>query len=274
MRLIIQKDYNSLSSWAAACIVRRIRQFKPGPDTPFILGLPTGSSPIGTYRELIRMHNEGLVSFKHVVTFNMDEYIGLEKQHPQSYHRFMNEQLFSHIDIPEANINIPNGTADDLEAECRRYEERISSYGGIRLFLAGVGSDGHIAFNEPCSSLTSKTRVKTLTHDTRLANSRFFNNDVSAVPESAITVGVGTIMGAKEILLIVSGQSKARALEKAVQQGVNHMWTVSCLQLHPRVIAVCDDDATVELKVGTFNYFMDIESGNLDYRKLLDSLPE
>ena len=261
MRVIIQKNYETLSNWAAAYIVRRINEFKPTSDNPFVLGLPTGSSPIGTYKTLINMHKEGLVSFKNVITFNMDEYIGLDDSHPQSYHRFMNEQLFDHIDIPAENTNLPNGMAADLTAECGRYEEKIESYGGINLFLSGVGDDGHIAFNVPGSSLRSRTRVKTLTPVTRTANSRFFGNDTSAVPKQAITVGVETIMSAEEVLLLASGQNKARALEQAIQQGVNHMWTVSCLQLHPKTIVVCDDEATVELKVGTVNYFKDIESG-------------
>lgn len=270
MRLIIQEDYDNLSNWAAAYITSKINEAKPTADNPFVLGLPTGSSPIGTYQALIKLYKQGLVSFKNVVTFNMDEYIGLEKSHPQSYHRFMKEQFFDHVDIPEVNTNLPDGTADNLSSECQSYEEKIASYGGIRLFLAGVGADGHIAFNEPGSSLSSKTRIKTLTMDTKLANSRFFKNDINAVPERALTVGVGTIMAAEEVLLVVNGQSKARALEQAIQQGVNHMWTVSCLQLHPKAVVICDNEATHELKVGTVNYFRDIEADNLDYHGMID----
>ena len=193
----------------------------------------------------------------------MDEYVGIPEDHPQSYHTFMKENLFSHIDIPKENINILNGNASDLEAECRRYEEKITSYGGIHLFLGGIGPDGHIAFNEPGSSLKSRTRVKTLTYDTVVANSRFFDNDVNKVPKTALTVGVGTVTDADEVLIIINGHNKARALQNVVEQGVNHMWTVSVLQLHPKAIIVCDEEATYELKVGTYNYFKDIEKNNL-----------
>lgn len=261
MRLVIKKDYNSLSKWAAEYIAKRINEFSPSKDHLFVLGLPTGSSPAGTYEELIKLYNNGSLSFEHVVTFNMDEYIGLDREHKHSYHTFMRESLFSHINIQKQNINIPDGMAENLEAECRSYETKIKEYGGINLFLSGVGADGHIAFNEPGSSLSSRTRIKTLTRDTKEMNSRFFNNNIEAVPDKALTVGVGTIMDAEEVLLLASGSSKARALEKAVQQGVNHMWTVSCLQLHPKAVFVCDDEATVELKVGTVNYFKDIEAG-------------
>ena len=193
----------------------------------------------------------------------MDEYVGIPEDHPQRYHTFMKENLFSHIDVPKENINILNGNASDLEAECRRYEEKITSYGGIHLFLGGIGPDGHIAFNEPGSSLKSRTRVKTLTYDTVVANSRFFDNDVNKVPKTALTVGVGTVTDADEVLIIINGHNKARALQNVVEQGVNHMWTVSVLQLHPKAIIVCDEEATYELKVGTYNYFKDIEKNNL-----------
>jgi len=221
--------------------------------------LPTGSSPKGTYKELVRLYQEGKVSFKHVVTFNMDEYVGIPKEHPESYHSFMWSNLFSHIDIPAENVNILNGNAPNLTAECQRYEDKIKSYGRIHLFLGGIGSDGHIAFNEPGSSLASRTRVKTLTTDTIIANSRFFDNDLAKVPKTALTVGVGTVLDALEVLIIVNGHNKARALHHAVEGSINQMWTISALQLHPKGIIVCDEAATAELKVGTYKYFKDIE---------------
>ncbi|HKI89526.1 MAG TPA: glucosamine-6-phosphate deaminase, partial [Draconibacterium sp.] len=196
--------------------------------------------------------------------FNMDEYVGLPEDHPQSYHHFMHEHLFDHIDIPKENINILDGNAHNLEKECEAYEKKIESYGGINLFLGGIGPDGHIAFNEPGSSLKSKTRVKALTFDTILANSRFFNNDINKVPKTALTVGVDTIMQAQEVIIIVNGYNKARALQKVVEEGVNHMWTVSVLQLHTKGIIVCDEDATMELKVSTVKYFTDIEKNELN----------
>ena len=269
MRLIIQESYGKMSQWAAAYIARKINNFKPTAEKPFVLGLPTGSTPIGTYKELIHLYETGKVSFENVVTFNMDEYIGIPENHPESYHTFMWDHFFSHINIKKENVNILNGNAADPEVECREYEEKIASYGGIDLFMGGIGPDGHIAFNEPGSSLNSRTRVKSLTTDTIIANSRFFDNDINKVPKTALTVGVATIMDAKEVLILANGHNKARALYHAVEGSVNHMWTISVLQMHPKGIIVCDDAATVELKVGTVNYFKDIEKKNLDSTTLL-----
>ena len=259
MRLIIQESYGKMSQWAAAYIVKRINDFKPTADRPFVLGLPTGSTPIGTYKELIRMHKEGKISFANVVTFNMDEYVKIPEGHPESYHSFMWNNFFNHIDIKKENVNILNGNAEDLEAECQRYEDKIKSYGGIDLFMGGIGPDGHIAFNEPGSSLTSRTRVKTLTMDTVIANSRFFDNDINQVPKTALTVGVGTVMDAREVMILANGHGKARALAAAIEGSVSQMCTVSVLQLHPKGIIVCDDAACDELTYGTVKYFKDIE---------------
>ena len=264
MRLIIQESYGKMSQWAAAYIAKRIRAAKPTADKPFVLGLPTGSTPIGTYKELIHLYQTGQVSFENVVTFNMDEYIGIPEDHPESYHTFMWDNFFSHINVKKENVNILNGNAADPEEECRQYEAKIASYGGIDLFMGGIGPDGHIAFNEPGSSLASRTRVKSLTTDTIIANSRFFDHDINKVPKTALTVGVGTIMDAKEVMILANGHNKSRALFHAVEGSVNHMWTISVLQMHARGIIVCDDAATVELKVGTVNYFKDIEKANLD----------
>ena len=263
MRVIIEPTYEKMSQWAADHIVMRINKFKPTEDRPFVLGLPTGSTPLETYRCLVKAYQDGKVSFKNVVTFNMDEYVGIEESHPESYHSFMWNNFFSHIDIKSENVNILNGNAPDLEEECRRYEEAIKSYGGIHLFMGGIGSDGHIAFNEPCSSLSSRTRVKTLTTDTIIANSRFFDHDINKVPKTALTVGVGTVMDAEEVMILASGHNKARAVAAAVEGSVSHFWTVSALQMHPKGIIVCDDEATYELKVGTVVYFKDIEKNNL-----------
>ncbi len=269
MRLIIQESYSQLSQWAAAYIVKKINEFAPTAEKPFVLGLPTGSTPLGTYKELIKLYNDKKVSFENVVTFNMDEYIGLPEDHQESYHSFMWNNFFKHIDIKKENVNILNGNAEDPQAECIRYEEKIKSYGGIQLFMGGIGPDGHIAFNEPGSSLASRTRIKTLTQDTIIANSRFFNNDINLVPKTALTVGVGTIMDSKEVLILVNGHNKARALYQAVEGAVNHMWTISVLQMHPKGIIVCDDAATDELKVGTVKYFKDIERNNLNPENMI-----
>lgn len=234
-----------------------------------MLGCPTGSSPLGMYRHLIELNKAGKVSFENVVTFNMDEYCNLPEEHPESYHSFMWNNFFSHIDIKKENVNILNGNAADKEEECRRYEEKIAAQGGIDLFLGGVGPDGHIAFNEPGSSLTSRTRQKTLTLDTKIANSRFFDGDIQKVPSTALTVGVGTVMDAKSVLIIVNGYNKARALQQAVEGGVSQMWTITALQMHPKAIIVADEAATMEMKVATYRYFKDIEGGNLSPDTLL-----
>lgn len=264
MRLIIEPNYADLSKWAGNYVAAKINAAKPTAEKPFVLGLPTGSSPLGMYRRLVELHKEGKVSFKHVVTFNMDEYVGIPRDHAQSYWTFMHENFFNHIDIPAENVNILNGNAPDPVAECKRYEEKIASYGGIDLFLGGVGPDGHIAFNEPGSSLTSVTRMKTLTKDTIIANSRFFDNNLDLVPKTALTVGVGTVMAAREVLLMVNGHNKARALHHGVEGGISQQWTISALQMHPHAIIVCDEDACGELKVDTYRYFKDIEGNNLN----------
>ena len=233
MRLIIQPDYQSVSQWAAHYVAAKIKAANPTPEKPFVLGCPTGSSPLGMYKALIDLNKKGIVSFQNVVTFNMDEYVGLPKEHPESY------------------------------------EEKIKSYGGIDLFMGGIGPDGHIAFNEPGSSLSSRTRQKTLTTDTIIANSRFFDNDVNKVPKTSLTVGVGTVLSAREVMIIVNGHNKARALYHAVEGPVMQMWTISALQMHEKGIIVCDDAATAELKVGTYRYFKDIEADHLDPESLL-----
>ncbi len=264
MRVIIEPNYELVSRWAANYVARKIRDFSPTEAKRFVLGLPTGSSPLGMYKELIKLNKDGAVSFKNVITFNMDEYVNIAEDHPESYHSFMWNNFFSHIDINGENVNILDGNAPDLDAECENYENKIEQAGGIDLFVGGIGPDGHIAFNEPGSSLLSKTRVKTLTYDTILANSRFFDNDITKVPKTALTVGIKTVLDADEVMIIINGHKKAHALHMVLEEGVNHMWTVSALQMHPKGIIVCEDEATVELKVGTVNYFKDIESANLD----------
>jgi len=260
MRIIIEPNAAEVGKWVANYVIERIIKANATADKPFVLGLPTGSSPIAAYQELIRRHKKGEVSFKHVVTFNMDEYVGIPEDHKESYHSFMFDNLFNHIDIPRKNINILNGNAADLEKECEEYENRISNLGGIDLFLGGIGPDGHIAFNEPGSSLASRTRVKTLRYDTIVANARFFGGDVKKVPTKALTVGVGTVMDAREVLIIITGFNKARALREVVEGGISHVWTVSILQMHQKGIIVCDEASTLELRVETVKYFKDIEN--------------
>ncbi|MGF1682583.1 glucosamine-6-phosphate deaminase [Photobacterium minamisatsumaniensis] len=264
MRLIPLNKAKEVGLWSARYIADRINKFEPTAERPFVLGLPTGGTPLATYKRLIELYEAGEVSFKHVVTFNMDEYIGIPSDHPESYHSFMFNNFFKHVDIQEENINLLNGNTDDHDAECQRYEDKIKSYGRINLFMGGVGNDGHIAFNEPASSLASRTRIKTLTEDTRIANSRFFDGDMNQVPKYALTIGVGTLLDSAEIMVLVTGHNKALALEAAVEGSVNHLWTVSALQLHPKSLIVCDEPSTQELKVKTVKYFQELEANNIN----------
>lgn len=257
MRVIITKDYNDMSVWAANYVAQRIIDAHPTPEKPFVLGCPTGSSPLGLYEHLIKLNKQGVISFQNVVTFNMDEYVGLDVNHPESYHSFMWNNFFNHIDIKHENVHILDGNAPDLLAECDHYEKMIAQAGGIDLFMGGIGPDGHIAFNEPGSSLTSRTRIKTLTTNTIQANCRFFDDNVDLVPKQALTVGVGTVMDAREVLILCNGPKKARALHHMIEEGVSHMWTSSMLQMHRHGMVVCDEEACEELRISTYNYFKD-----------------
>ena len=259
MRVIIEPNYEKMSKWAADYVAMRIKEANPTPEKPFKLGCPTGSSPLGLYRELIKKYEAGELSFQNVVTFNMDEYVKLPEDHPESYHSFMWNNFFCHIDIKKENVHILNGNAEDLTKECEDYEKAIEAAGGIDLFMGGVGPDGHLAFNEPGSSLASKTRIKTLTTDTIHANSRFFEGNLDLVPKQALTVGIGTVMAAKEVLLVCNGHNKARALKHCIDGYISHKWTSSMLQMHPHAIVVCDEAACDELTVGTYKYFKETE---------------
>ena len=226
------------------------------------LGLATGSTPVGLYKLMIADYEAGKISYKDMTSINLDEYVGLPVTHPESYRAFMNRNLFDHIDIKKENTHVPDGLNPDLAAAADAYTAYIAAH-PVDVQILGIGSNGHIAFNEPGSSLSSRTRVKTLTTDTIIANSRFFENDVNKVPKTALTVGVGTVLSAKEVLIICNGHNKARALQHAVEGGITQMWTISALQMHRHGIIVCDEAATDELKVGTYKYFKDIEKNNL-----------
>lgn len=258
MRLVPLDSAKDVAYWVAKYIVDSINKAQPTAEKPFVLGLPTGSTPIPVYKHLIEFYKAGKVSFKYVKTFNMDEYVGLPPEHDQSYHYFMHDNLFNHVDIQPENINLLNGMAQDYEAECASYEQRIKDAGGIDLFFGGVGIDGHIAFNEPGSSLQSRTRIKTLTTETRIANSRFFGN-LDAVPKYALTVGVATLLSARQLMIMATGPSKAQAVKHAVEGELTHQWTCTALQMHPHAILACDEEACGELKLKNFKYFRMIE---------------
>jgi glucosamine-6-phosphate deaminase len=263
MRIIIHDSYEALSKWTAYYIVMRMKEFNPSPARPFVLAIPAGMSPIGTFQQLISLHQEGKVTFRNVVAFGLNEYAGIPEDHPQSHHSVLWNNFFSQIDIQEENVRLLDGNASDFDRECQSFEEQIKKVGGIHLFLGSIGPDGHIGFNEPGSSLSSRTRIKTITHGARSANARWFGNDINKVPKTGLTMGVGTLMDAEEVLMVISGFNKARALQKILEEEVNHMWTVSMLQLHQHGIIVCDEEATMELKVGTVKYFKDIEKDNI-----------
>ena len=243
MEIIIRDDYASVSPQAAAAVADLLRA-----QPQAVLGLATGSTPLGLYQELIRLHREENLDFSQVTTFNLDEYVGLAADHPQSYHYFMHDNLFRHINVPHENIHIPDGTASDYRAFCESYEARIESCGGIDLQVLGIGSDGHIAFNEPGSSLASRTRIKTLARQTIEDNARFFDS-VDDVPIYAITMGVGTILDARKIILLANGANKASAVAAAVEGPVTSMCTASVLQNHPDTIFFLDTEAANELEM-------------------------
>lgn len=234
------------SVFLAEYVIRRINEFGPTKDKPFVLGLPTGSSPEGVYRILVLAYKKGLVSFENVVTFNMDEYVGLAPSDTQSYNYYMYDKLFNHTDFQRSNIHLLNGLASDLTAECARYEEQIKKYAPVHLFLGGLGPDGHLAFNEAGSTRTSKTRPIELATSTITANSRFFGN-TKKMPTKALTVGISTIIdNSQEIVLIVLGTSKQTVLSKLMNGPASDpLLPASYLQEHPKVMVVCDMLASV-----------------------------
>eukprot|EP01134_Creolimax_fragrantissima_P005856 CFRG5856T1 len=261
MKLIVEINEEEASQYAANCVVQAINKKNPGLDNYFVLGLPTGYTPLKMYDLLVEAYKEGKVSFKFVKTFNTDEFIGIPKDSRISHHKYMWDHLFKHIDIQPQNANIPDGTVEDLEKECESYEKKILAAGGIDLFVCGIGADGHIACNEPCSSLKSRTRVKTMTEDTFKTTAQFLHTkaeDLDKMPRMSITVGVGTVFDSKAVLVIVCGSNKALALHHIVEKGFSHMWTASVFQHHPETTIVCDEEATGELKVKTVRYFVQL----------------
>ena len=242
MQVIIKKNYEEMSAEAANIIKDAIHQ-KPN----LVLGLATGSTPIGTYSELIRMYEAGELDFSKVVTFNLDEYVGLPPSHDQSYDYFMRDKLFNHININPENIHVPSGIVKDFDSYCQWYEDEIKKVGGVDVQVLGIGSDGHIGFNEPGSSLASRTRVVTLTSETIEDNSRFFEKKED-VPRFAITMGVGTIMEAKLCLLVANGEKKADPVSVLVEGPITSDVTASVLQMHPNAIVILDEAAASKLK--------------------------
>ena len=260
MRVIIKPDADAVAACAADFVIELLQR---KPDA--VLGLATGSTPLGLYRELIRRHKEDGLDFSKVTTFNLDEYYGLQPNHPQSYSHFMRENLFDHINVPDSQINIPSGTARDVKAWCESYERRIKAAGGIDLQVLGIGGDGHIAFNEPGSSLGSRTRIKTLTAQTIEDNSRFFGPDED-VPKFAITVGVGTILEARMCVIMATGKKKAPTWAEFIEGPVTAQVTASALQMHPHTVAISDEAAAAKLK--RLDYYEHIEKMSAELNQI------
>ncbi len=246
MQVLIAKDYGELSRKACEVVASAIRR-KP----TIVLGLATGSTPEGLYAELVKAHQSDGLDFSQVVTFNLDEYVGLEPGHPQSYRHFMDEHLFSHVNVQAPNTHVPDGMAECLSAHCEEYERRIKDAGGIDLQVLGLGRDGHVAFNEPGTALGSRTHVTALMPETIEDNSRFFDSP-DEVPRFAVTMGVGTILEARRCLLLVSGANKAEAARDTIEGPVTSMVTASALQLHHSTVAIVDEPAASQLSLADF----------------------
>ena len=251
MQLFIKDNLEDTSILCANFIKDRINNYN---KSKFILGLPTGGTPLKVYKQLIKHYKNNEISFKNIITFNMDEYVGLSSDHPQSYSYYMHNNFFQHIDIPHEQINLLDGLTTDKQQHCLNYEEKIKSLGGIELFLGGIGYNGHIAFNEPFSSLSSITREKTLTKETLRDNSRFFSKDEKQ-PKTALTVGIQTIFNAKQIVIMASGENKANAVKQTVEGVISHAYPSTALQRHQDFILICDKAAACQLSEKTINYF-------------------
>ncbi|MCA0170709.1 glucosamine-6-phosphate deaminase [Bacillus sp. RAR_GA_16] len=237
MKLIEARDYEHMSELAANYLVDKVQT-----NPAMVLGLATGGTPLGTYQQLIMDHEQNGTTYKQVTTYNLDEYVGFSSDHPNSYHAFMYENLFGKVDIPASNIHLPNGVALDLVEECKEYEAKIEASGGIDVQLLGMGSNGHIGFNEPGTSFQATTQIVELAQSTREANARFFS-DIREVPHQAITMGIATIMKSKEILLLVSGESKNEAMKKLVKSEVDESFPASVLNKHSHVTIIADKKA-------------------------------
>lgn len=241
MRIIIANDYDEMSKKAANLIAS---QMILNPNS--VLGLATGSTPLGTYKELIGLYKNGIIDFSVIKSFNLDEYFGLPKDNPQSYDHYMNTNLFNHVNIDEENVNIPNGMCENIERECADYEKKIKEAGGIDLQLLGIGRNGHIGFNEPDDKFEPDTHLVLLNEDTIEANSRFFDS-IDEVPTKALSMGIGSIMKAKKIVLLASGEGKADAIYNTVKGPITPKVPASILQLHPDVVIIVDKEAASRL---------------------------
>ena len=242
MLVVMKNDYQDVSREAARMVAGAVRS-----NPEIVLGLATGNTPLGLYNELIALYRTGSLDFSNTTSFNLDEYLGLPHSHPQSYHTFMDQNFFSHVNLPRQNIHIPDGTVTrDYEAYCAGYEASIKAAGGIDLQILGIGRNGHIGFNEPTSSLASRTRLKALSRETIEDARHLFASD-SEMPNCAITMGIGTILDSRRILLLASGRSKAAAVAKAIEGPITSSVSASALQMHPDVTFIIDEEAAYSL---------------------------
>lgn len=243
MNIIQVKNYSEMSAKAADMLISKLHE-KPNMN----LGLATGGTPKGLYDRLIQDHKEHGTSYKQVTSFNLDEYVGMKPQDPNSYHYYMADALFNHIDIDVSNTHVPNGLADTPEEECRRYDEMIQNHGGIDLQILGIGQNGHIGFNEPGTSFNSPTHIVTLEESTRKANARYFNS-LDEVPTQAITMGIESIMKSKEILLLISGEAKAEAMYQLLNGEITEDFPASILKKHHCVTIIADQEALAKVSL-------------------------
>ncbi len=263
MRVIVCDDYNEMSAQAAKLVASQLI-LKP----ESVLGLATGSTPVGMYRRLVGMNRQGDIDFSKVVSFNLDEYYPISPENPQSYHYFMNEQLFSKVNIDSANIFIPNGLAENPEAECEEYDKKIKAHGGIDLQILGIGRNGHIGFNEPGANLNSKTHLTDLTESTIEANARFFESR-DEVPKKALTMGIASILKSKKIILLASGAAKSRVVSELLNEGINTSVPATLLKVHPDVVLICDRDAYSGTRLGVDIGGTNIKFAVVEGRKLV-----
>lgn len=270
MRLIITEEL--VGDWAAYYIAQKILDFAPTKDKPFVLGLAGGNTVIPMYKRLVQFHKDNVLSFENVVFFNTGEYIGIDPNNIYSFQSIINTHFFNHIDAFQPNIHFINTAVSDIKQEALRYEELITSYGGVDLWICGLGDDAHLAFNEPGSSLSSRTRAKELTFETRVANAQFFQGNIDLVPKQALTVGIGTLLEAKEVLILAQGAHKANALQLSVEEGINHLYPASAMQLHPKVTFVVDEEAILNLRMRTYRYHKEIEAKILHPKILIQGL--
>ncbi|MGL4562379.1 MAG: N-acetylglucosamine-6-phosphate deacetylase [Brevinema sp.] len=270
MRLIITKEH--VGEWASYYIAKTILNAAPTKENPFVLGISAGDTVLLMYQRLVQFYKDGVLSFENVYFVNSGEYVGYEQDDSNSTYYFLYHNFLKFLNVRQDQIYFLNGNAPDIKQEAQRYEQLLTRLGKIDLWVCGMGQDAHLAFNEPGSSLTSRTRDKELTFETRVAYAKFFNNQIDAVPKVALTVGLGTIMDSKEVLVLTQGEVKSRALQLSIEEGVNHLYPASVLQMHPKTTFVVDEEAVSDIRIKTYRYHKDVEAKSLHPKILVKGL--